>query len=339
MTAKPSVLVSGGAGYIGSHAVWGLRERGVPTVVLDDLSTGSARLLPPDVPLVEGDVGDRALLHSTLSKFDISAVMHFAGKIVVAESVANPLLYYQENVVKTHALIDACVRAGIRYFIFSSSAAVYGEPDTVPIGEGALMHPMSPYGASKAMAERILIDASKAHGFTYLILRYFNVAGADALGRAGQVTPGATHLIKVACEVALGKRERLSVFGTDYPTPDGTCIRDYIHVSDLAEAHVLALERLADGGGSAAYNCGYGTGYSVLEVLRAVEAASGRPLNFHYAARRPGDPAIVVADASRIRRDLGWQPRLDRLDAIVKSSLAWEHRLAGLVPPVTVVGG
>jgi UDP-glucose 4-epimerase len=263
--------------------------------------------------------------------------MHFAGKILVAESVENPLLYYRENVVKTHSLIDACVSAGVRHFIFSSSAAVYGEPETVPIGEDALMQPMSPYGASKATAERMLIDASMAHGFAYVILRYFNVAGADALGRTGSLTPGVTHLIKTACEVALGKREHLSVFGTDYPTPDGTCIRDYIHVSDLADAHVLAVERLAGGGGSAVYNCGYGTGYSVLAVLRAVEAASATTLNFRYAARRPGDPAIVVADSSRIRRDLGWQPRLDNLDAIIKSSLAWEHRIAGLVPPITAI--
>ncbi len=337
MNAKPSVLVSGGAGYIGSHTVWGLRERGVPTVVFDDLSTGSARLLPPDIQLVEGDVGDRALVCATLSKFDISAVMHFAGKILAAESVANPLLYYRENVVKTHALIDACVSAGVPHFIFSSSAAVYGEPETVPVNEDAPMHPMSPYGASKAMAERMLIDVSNAHRFAYVILRYFNVAGADALGRAGPLTPGATHLIKTACEVALSRRERLSVFGTDYPTPDGTCIRDYIHVSDLAEAHVLALKHLAGGGCSAVYNCGYGTGYSVLEVLRAVAAASGRALKFHYVARRPGDPAIVVADSSRIRRDLGWQPQLDNLDAIIKSSLAWEHRIAGLVPPITAI--
>jgi UDP-glucose 4-epimerase len=330
MSGSPKVLVTGGAGYIGSHAVWGLREAGVRAIVLDDLSTGSPALLPSDIPLVVGDVGDRGLVGATLTRYDVSTVMHFAGKIIVAESVEKPLLYYRENVVKTHALIEACVAAGVRHVVFSSSAAVYGEPETVPIDEEAPIRPVSPYGASKAMAERMLVDAADAHGLTYLILRYFNVAGADAAGRSGQMTRGATHLIKIACEVATGKRRRLDVFGSDYPTRDGTCIRDYIHVTDLAEAHVLAVGHLAGGGASAIYNCGYGTGSSVLDVVRAMEAVTGTSLPFTLAPRRPGDPATLVAKADRIRRELGWRPRLDRLDTMIGSALAWERGLAAV---------
>jgi UDP-glucose 4-epimerase len=328
MRENLSVLVTGGAGYIGSHVVLGLRERGVPTVVVDDLSTGMAEVIPPDVPFVRGEVSDCALVDRVLRKHAVTAIIHFAGKILVAESVTRPLHYYANNVSNTVSLIEAAVEGNVGCFIFSSSAAVYGEPSATPIPEDAPVRPINPYGASKAMAERILMDAAATHGIRYAILRYFNVAGADPAGRSGQMTRGATHLIKIASEVAVGKRERISVFGTDYPTPDGTCIRDYVHVCDLADAHILALDAIANGREGVVYNCGYGKGASVLEVLRAVETVIGKPLPTDYAARRAGDPSALVADADLIRRELGWSPRYGDLETIVRSAISWERRTA-----------
>src|SRR5215468_907271 len=287
-----TVLVTGGAGYIGSHAVRALCTAGIPTIVLDDLSTGSALLVPPNVPLLQGNIGQRALVADTLKRYDVDSVIHFAASIVVPESVERPLDYYRNNVTNSLHLIEACVAHGVRYFIFSSSAAVYGQPATVPVSEDAPTAPLNPYGTTKLMVEWVLRDTAAAHRLRYAALRYFNVAGADAEGRAGQVSRESTHLIKTACEAALGARPEIAIYGTDYPTPDGTCIRDYIHVSDLADIHVLALRRLQAGGGSFVANCGYGRGYSVREVLSAVERIHGQPLNVREAARRPGDPPM-----------------------------------------------
>jgi len=324
------VLVTGGAGYIGSHAVLALREAGYGVVVVDDLSTGRRDAVPDDVPLVEGNAGDPYLLKRTFDAFGVIAVLHFAGSIVVPDSVERPLDYYRNNTLNSHALIGACIAAGIRHFIFSSTAAVYGMPDALPVGEDAPTAPINPYGTSKLMTEWMLRDAAHAHDLRYVALRYFNVAGADPLGRAGQSTPAATHLIKVACEAALGRRPVVRIFGEDYPTEDGTGVRDYIHVTDLAEAHVLALEYLLAGGASQVLNCGYGHGYSVRAVLRAVEAAAGAPLPVESSPRRAGDPPALIAGAARIRAVLNWQPRLDDLDAIVASALAWERARASV---------
>ena len=319
------MLVTGGAGYIGSHVVLALRESEFDVVVLDNLTTGRAPLVSENVPLIVGDIGDRELVRGILAARRITAVMHFAGSIVVPESITNPLAYYQNNTVKSHALIQACVEAGVRSFIFSSTAAVYGIPDTTPVEENAPTRPINPYGASKLMTEWILRDVGDAHGLRYVILRYFNVAGADPQGRTGQSTPNATHLIKVACEVALGRRSVMSVFGDDYDTPDGTCIRDYIHVTDLAAAHILALQYLRSNDASTILNCGYGRGHSVREVLRAVEAAAGCKLRTVVSPRRPGDPPALIAKADRIRQILDWRPSYDDLDFIVRSALAWER--------------
>jgi len=321
------VLVTGGAGYIGSHAVLALREAGIGCVVLDDLSTGSRAAVPPDVPFVQANIADAESVCRTMRDYGVTAVMHFAASLVVPESVTNPLLYYANNVTGSLALVRACVVTGVRRFVFSSTAAVYGEPDIVPIPETAPTRPLNPYGQSKLMVERVLRDAAAAHDLDVAILRYFNVAGADPVGRAGQRTRDATHLIKVACETALGRRPALHVFGTDYPTPDGTCIRDFIHVSDLADAHVLALRHLSRQPGVMLYNCGYGRGYSVREVIAAVERATARRLPIRFADRRPGDAAIVVADASALRADLGWMPRYADIDSIVETALAWEGHL------------
>ncbi len=328
MSSEPVVLVTGGAGYIGSHAVLALRDAGIRTVVLDDLSTGFRAAVAEGATLVEGDLGDAAVLDEVLSSFGINAVMHFAGSIIVSESVTRPLDYYRNNTLNSLTLIDACVRAGVKRFIFSSTAAVYGEPEAVPIPEDAPQRPINPYGASKQMTERMLRDAAAAHGLDVAVLRYFNVAGADPAGRSGQSTRAATHLIKIACQTALGQRPRMSVYGQDYPTPDGTCIRDYIHVSDLAFAHVLALKHLCAGGKGLTLKCGYGRGFSVREVLQAVEAAIGRPLPVDMAPRRPGDPAALVAEAARIREVLGWQPAHDSLETIIDTALAWERKIA-----------
>jgi UDP-glucose 4-epimerase len=324
--AAPAVLVTGGAGYIGSHAVLALLEAGYGVVVLDNLSTGRRALVAADADFVEGDVGDTALLDRLLPEKRIAAVLHFAGSIIVPESVEKPLLYYRNNTIKTQGLIEACVRHGVRHFIFSSTAAVYGTPDRLPVGESVPPRPINPYGTSKLMSEWVLRDTAAAHDLDYVALRYFNVAGADPAGRTGQATPAATHLIKVACETALGHRDHVAVFGDDYPTPDGTGIRDYIHVTDLVAAHVLALDHLRRGGDSLVMNCGYGHGFSVREVLATVERAAGRPFDIRNAPRRAGDPAALVADASLIRRQLDWHPRFDDLDTIVETALAWEMK-------------
>ena len=322
-------LVTGGAGYIGSHMTLELLDAGHSVVVLDDLSTGRASAIPDGADFQRGDVGDEALLRRLLSGTRVDAILHFAGSVVVPESVANPLAYYLNNTVKSRTLIETAIRSGVRHFIFSSTAAVYGMPGNAPVGETAPLKPLSPYGSSKLMTEMMLADAGRAHDFNYVVLRYFNVAGADPEGRAGQSTARATHLIKVACEAALGKRSHLEVFGTDYPTPDGTCIRDYIQVSDLARAHSAALTYLVAGGSSEIFNCGYGRGFSVLEVVDAVKRASGRRFEVRLAARRPGDPAQIVAASEKIRGALGWAPGYADLDVIVGQALKWEDQLGG----------
>lgn len=322
-----TVLVTGGAGYIGSHFVHELVDNGEDVVVLDNLSTGFRAAIPAKATLVVGDAGDETLIRELAASSEIDAIVHFAGSIVVPDSVADPLGYYLNNTVKSRALIAAAVSNGIRNFIFSSTAAVYGMPETNPVAESAPLRPMSPYGSSKLTTEMMLADTARAHDFRYVALRYFNVAGADPSARTGQSTKGATHLLKVACETALGKRAGMDVFGTDYPTRDGTCIRDFIHVTDLARAHITALEYLRQGGESQILNCGYSQGFSVLELINAVKRVSGRDFVVRHAARRPGDPAAVVADSGKIRSILGWLPELDDLDRIVLHALAWEERL------------
>jgi UDP-glucose 4-epimerase len=322
-----TVLVTGGAGFIGSHMVLALVDAGEDVVVLDNLSTGFSWAIAPAARLVEGDIGDEMLLDRVMGTERIDAVIHFAGSIVVPDSVSDPLGYYLNNTVKSRALIAAAVRHNVPRFVFSSTAAVYGNPGNEPVFEDAMLRPISPYGTSKLMTEWMLRDSHAAHGIQYAALRYFNVAGADPKGRSGQSTPRATHLIKVACQTILGTRPQLDVFGTDYDTPDGTCIRDYIHVTDLVAAHLDALRHLRKGGESGVFNCGYGKGYSVLEVIRAVEKAAGRTLNVKMAARRAGDPAAIVAGAKKVREVLGWTPRHENLDTIVQSALAWEEHL------------
>ncbi|MBX7514315.1 UDP-glucose 4-epimerase GalE [Qipengyuania sp. GH38] len=327
--AKVPVLVTGGAGYIGSHAVLALRDAGWPVAVIDNLSTGFAFAVPDDVPLYEGDIADSVLLEQIFLEQGTKAIMHFAGSIVVPESVENPLGYYENNTVKSRALIEAAVRGGVDHFIFSSTAATYGTPETSPVAEDAPKQPINPYGWSKLMTEQMLSDASAAHGFNHCALRYFNVAGADPQGRSGQSTAGATHLIKVACEAATGKRDAVSVFGTDYDTPDGTGVRDYIHVSDLAAAHVLALEALIEQPDrSLTMNCGYGRGFSVLEVLDAVDRVTNVAIKRRMEPRRAGDPGELVSDPSRIRATLPWEPRHADLDEIITHALQWERKLA-----------
>ena len=322
-----SILVTGGAGYIGSHMVYELADAGERVVVLDNLTTGFHWAIPGAAQLVVGDIGDEALVKDLVRKHGVEAIIHFAGSIVVPESVADPLGYYLNNTVKSRALMAAAVASGVRQFIFSSTAAVYGAPRQIPVSETAPAEPMSPYGSSKLMTEIMLRDTSLAHDFRFVTLRYFNVAGADPQGRTGQSTKGATHLIKVACETALGKRPHMDVFGTDYATRDGTCIRDYIHVTDLARAHVAALAHLRGGGASDIFNCGYSHGFSVLEVIDAVKRVAGRDFAVCYATRRPGDPPEIVADSAKIRGKLGWKPQHDDLDRIVAHALAWEDRL------------
>jgi len=322
-----SVLVTGGAGYIGSHTVLALRERGEQVVVIDNLSTGHRRALPDDVALVEGSIDERARVLKAIDAHRVDAIVHFAGSIVVPDSVRDPLGYYLNNTVRSRALIAAAVEAGVRHFIFSSTAAVYGMPDANPVFETARLAPISPYGTSKMMTEMMLADTAAAHDFDYAALRYFNVAGADPLGRTGQSTRNATHLIKVAVQTALGQRAGMTVFGTDYDTPDGTCVRDYIHVSDLATAHLRALDHLRGGGASTVVNCGYGRGFSVREVIAAVERAAGVTLKASDGPRRAGDPPALVAGAERIRDAFGWTPVHDDLDTIVSHALEWERRL------------
>ena len=322
-----SVLVTGGAGYIGSHMVWSLIDRGEDVVVLYNLSTGSRALVAEKAHFVEGDAGDAALVAKLIADHRVEAIIHFAGSIVVPESVAAPLTYYANNTVAACNLIEACVNGGVRNFIFSSTAAVYGEPTQRLVEEDAIKHPINPYGRSKLMVEWMLEDATRAHDLRSVVLRYFNVAGADPKGRTGQSTPRATHLVKRACQVALGRVPRLSVFGTDYPTPDGTGVRDYIHVSDLVGAHLLALDHLRADGTSLVLNCGYGYGFSVRQVIDAVERVSRRKIALNEEPRRAGDPPSIVADSSRIRRVLGWSPQYDDLDEIVRTAYAWESRL------------
>ena len=322
-----SILVTGGAGYIGSHMVLELVDAGERVVVLDNLSTGFRWAVPEAATLVVGDIGDEALVAELIAAHSVTAIIHFAGSIVVPESVTDPLGYYFNNTVKSRALIAAAVAKGVPHFIFSSTAAVYGNPAQTPVSEDADLRPMSPYGTSKLMTEMMLADTARAHPLNYVALRYFNVAGADPAGRSGQSTPRATHLIKVACETALGKRGHMEVFGTDYPTSDGTCIRDYIHVKDLARAHVAALAHLRGGGASSVFNCGYSRGYSVLQVIDAVKRASGVDFEIRLSPRRPGDPTSIVAGSDRIRRELGWVPEHDDLDRIVAQALAWESKL------------
>jgi len=321
------VLVTGGAGFIGSHMVLELLDAGEDVIVIDNLSTGFRWAVPDEAKFVEGDIGDHGLVRRLLMGKPVDAIIHFAGSIVVPESVADPLGYYLNNTCKSRSLIAAAVEAKIPHFIFSSTAAVYGMPKENPVAENALLEPISPYGTSKLMTEWMLRDTAKAHDLSYVALRYFNVAGADPLGRSGQSTARATHLIKVACETALGERPYLEVFGTDYPTPDGTCIRDYIHVTDLVRAHLDALRYLRSGGKSEVLNCGYGSGFSVLDVIGSVKRVSQGEFPLRMGPRRPGDLAAIVAKAKRISEVLGWKPRLNDLDTIVGHALAWEKRL------------
>lgn len=323
-----TVLVTGGAGFIGAHMVLALRDRGVRVVVLDDLSTGFEAAIPPEVTLVRGNVGDAALVDQTLRDHQVTAIAHFAASIVVPESVADPIGYYTNNTVRTTSLIGSAVKAGVQRFVFSSTAAVYGTPKTDKVDENSPTNPESPYGASKLMSERVLQDASVAHGLKVAILRYFNVAGADPQGRTGQSFKNATHLIKVCVQAALGLRPFVQVFGTDYPTRDGSGVRDYIHVSDLIDAHVLALDALKDATAPLLVNCGYGQGFSVLEVIASVKRVSGVDFEVRIGPRRPGDPASIVATGEKARQVLDWRPKNDHLDEIVAHALAWERKLA-----------
>ncbi|HET7221687.1 MAG TPA: UDP-glucose 4-epimerase GalE [Rhodanobacteraceae bacterium] len=323
---RHAILVTGGAGYIGSHVVLQLVEAGERVVVLDDLSTGF-RDAVIDAQLIVGNVGDQALVAQVLREHEVDTVMHFAARTIVPESVADPLRYYGNNTCATRNLLACCKEAGVKQIVFSSTAAVYGIPPGGVASEDTPTAPINPYGSSKLMSEWMLRDLAAAGGPRYVALRYFNVAGCDPAGRIGQSTKNATLLLKVACEAVLGKRPRLSIFGTDYATPDGTGVRDYIHVADLARAHLDALRYLRDGGGSATLNCGYGHGYSVREVLAAVGRAQGSPVPYVEEPRRAGDPPSLIAASDRIRSRLGWQPQHDDLDFIARTSLAWERRL------------
>lgn len=322
-----TILVTGGAGYIGSHMVYALVDAGERVVVLDDLSTGFDWAVSPAALLVRGNAGDRTLVARLIAEHAIDSIIHFAASVIVPESVAEPLKYYRNNTATSLNLIECAVEGGVRRFVFSSTAAVYGNPASAVVTEDDPVAPMSPYGSSKLMTETMLRDASAAYGLDYVTLRYFNVAGADPLARTGESTKGSTHLITVAVETAIGLREKIEVFGTDYPTRDGTCIRDYIHVADLVAAHSQALAYLARGGRPATFNCGYGRGYSVLEVIDTVKRLSGKDFRVDCAPRRPGDPAEIVASSRLIRDTLGWTPRFDDLSTIVAHALAWRHKL------------
>ena len=335
MTPKRPLLVTGGAGYIGSHAVLAFREAGWPVVVLDDLSTGLRSAVPAGAVFVEGDAGDAATTGAVIAEHGVGAVVHFAGSVSVPESVADPLKYYRNNSAASASLIRACIEGGVTRFVFSSTAAVYGEPVVLPVSEDATPAPINPYGRSKLVTEWMLRDTAAAHDFRYAALRYFNVAGADPAGRAGQSTCNATHLVKVASEAAVGLRDGVTVFGDDYGTPDGTCVRDYIHVSDLASAHVAALGDLEAGGASRVLNCGYGRGFSVREVLETVQAEAGTQIKVHHGPRRAGDPPILIADPSRLRAALRWSPGHDDLGVIVRTALAWESKQARSSPAST----
>jgi UDP-glucose 4-epimerase len=322
-----AILVSGGAGYIGSHMVLELLDRNETVIVLDDLSTGFWSAVPPEVTFVKGDMGDQELVGRVIAEHGITEIAHFAARIVVPDSVADPLGYYLNNTVKTRSLLESAVRGGVKHMIFSSTAAVYGEPAVSPVPEEIALDPINPYGRSKLMSEWMLADVARAHPLRYVALRYFNVAGADPRGRSGQSSPTATHLIKVASQAALGQRAGLEIFGTDYATPDGTCVRDYIHVTDLARAHLAALDHLRAGGNNLTLNCGYGRGYSVKQVVDVVKKVSGVDFPVRLSPRRAGDPASLIARADRIRAELGWQPEHDDLEEIVGQALAWEEKL------------
>ncbi|HKQ45241.1 MAG TPA: UDP-glucose 4-epimerase GalE [Rhizomicrobium sp.] len=322
-----TILITGGAGYIGSHMAHHLLGTGEKIVVLDNMVTGVKKNVPEDVTFVKGDIGDEALVSDLLAAHGIDSVIHFAGSVVVPESVENPLYYYANNTAAARTLIAACVKNGVSNFIFSSTAAVYGSPPVVPVAEDGPTIPVSPYGRSKLITEWILQDVAAAHPIKYGILRYFNVAGADPQGRTGQSTPRATHLIKRACEVATGKIPHLTIYGTDYETPDGTGVRDYIHVSDLVDIHERVLQYLRDGGPSVLFNCGYGRGFSVREVAAEVGRVNGKPLAIEYAPRRPGDLGIVVAQTAKLTKTLGWTPKYQDLETIVKTALTWERRV------------
>lgn len=329
MTGTAVILVTGGAGYIGSHAVLALRDAGYGVAVIDNLTTGFRWAVPDDVAFYEGDIEDQPLVERIIAEQGIKAIMHFAGSIIVPESVDNPLKYYHNNSAKSRSLIESAVRTGVRHFIFSSTAATYGVPEESPVREDTPKRPINPYGMSKLMTEIMLEDVSKAHDFNYCALRYFNVAGADPQGRTGQSTAGATHLIKVAVEAALGKRSHVSVFGTDYGTPDGTGVRDYIHVSDLARAHVLALEALMrEPEANHILNCGYGRGFSVLEVLDAVDRVTNMTIERRLEGRRAGDPDSLISDNRAIMARFPWRPEHADLDRIVTHALAWERKLS-----------
>jgi UDP-glucose 4-epimerase len=322
-----TVLVTGGAGYIGSHMVRALTDAGESVVVIDNLSTGFSQFVPEGVPLFIGDAADENLVEGVISAHQAETIIHFAGSVVVTDSMRDPLAYYRNNTMTTRSLLNAAVKCGVNRFIFSSTAAVYGNPDQVPVPEHAPTRPLSPYGSSKLMTDIILHDVAAAHGMNYVVLRYFNVAGADPQARIGLATIGATHLLKVAVEAATGQRAKIDVFGTDYPTPDGSCIRDFVHVSDLAQAHRAALSYLRGGGSSVTLNCGYGRGYSVKETIEAVRRISGRNFAVQYAPRRPGDIMTMIADSTLIRSTLNWMPQYDDLEAIAAHALKWEEKL------------
>jgi UDP-glucose 4-epimerase len=322
-----TVLVTGGAGYIGSHMVHALADAGEGVVVIDNLSTGFSAFLPQGVPLFIGDAADENLVEGVIAAHDVDAIIHFAGSVVVPDSIRDPLAYYRNNTMTTRSLLNSAVKCGVKRFIFSSTAAVYGNPEFMPVTEEAPTRPLSPYGSSKLMSEIMLHDAAAAHAMNAVVLRYFNVAGADPRGRIGLATVGATHLLKIAVEAATGQRAKIDVFGTDYPTADGSCVRDFIHVSDLVQAHGAALSYLRSGGASTTLNCGYGRGYSVLQTIEAVRRVSRRNFAVQYAPRRPGDIMTMIADISRIRATLDWIPQYDNLDIIAAHALAWEEKL------------
>ncbi|MGB9935614.1 MULTISPECIES: UDP-glucose 4-epimerase GalE [Thermodesulfovibrio] len=326
MSSKIKIFVTGGAGYIGSHVVKALGERGYSVLTYDNLSYGHRDSVLYG-ELVVADLADKEALRMTFEKFKPDAVIHFAASIVVPESVREPLKYYKNNFCNTVNLIEACIEHGVKNFIFSSSAAVYGIPKNCPVSEDEPLNPINPYGRTKAMVESLLADVSQAKDFRYISLRYFNVAGADSTGRLGQRRADATHLITLAVKTALGKRPYLEIYGTDYPTKDGTCIRDYIHVDDLADAHILAMEYLMNRGKSEIFNCGYGHGYSVREVVEATKRVSGADFKVIETARREGDPPELVADSKKIKTSLRWIPKYDNLEYIVKTALEWERKL------------